>query len=239
VKTPKQSLVVLDFDGFLINSYDLIRVTFESFGLDVGDEHRFKNRRKFLKYLGGGKEFLGNLVSYSLPRKRRFRQSLTEHYLVSGRVFAEFVSILNAMVLSPNLHVGIVSRNFTLNPGATIRTVLRNSGVAEDRLDFVIPVPIGADKQDILEAMRSSGYQQCLFGGDEIGDYRAAIATGYEPIMASYGFDTARRLTEKGGVPAEVLFDTPARLVWHLQERIAPRLAEPPALLARIGSETN
>ena len=60
----KDTLIVLDFDGFLINSYKLLQITFEHFGLDIGDEDRFKHRRKFLKYLGGGKEFLGNLVSY-------------------------------------------------------------------------------------------------------------------------------------------------------------------------------
>ena len=66
----KRLLMVLDFDGFLVNSYAILRDTMASFGLDVGDELRFKNRRKFLKYLGGGRELLNNLVGFSLPKTR-------------------------------------------------------------------------------------------------------------------------------------------------------------------------
>ena len=48
----KDRLIVLDFDGFLVNSYRLLQIAFENFGLDIGDEHRFQHRRKFLKYIG-------------------------------------------------------------------------------------------------------------------------------------------------------------------------------------------
>ena len=123
----KDTLIVLDFDGFLINSYKLLQITFEHFGLDIGDEDRFKHRRKFLKYLGGGKEFLGNLVSYSLPKKKKIRQLLTEIYQEEGRLYREFVPLINRMVETPAMHVGIISRNFTHTPGLTIRAVLKNS----------------------------------------------------------------------------------------------------------------
>jgi phosphoglycolate phosphatase-like HAD superfamily hydrolase len=222
----KSALVVLDFDGFLINSYDLLRATFESFGLNIGDERRFKDRRKFLKYLGGGKELLGNLVSYSLPKRKKLRASLTEHYVHSGRIFPVFESILNRMIASPQVHVGIVSRNFTLNPGATMRAVLKNSGVEEHELDFVIPIPVGQRKHEVLEAMRSRRYRRCLFGGDEIGDFRAAMDSGYEPIIAAYGFDALKRLRDKGGIPPEMIFETPELLVGHLASRLAGMLDE-------------
>ncbi|NNM00962.1 MAG: HAD family hydrolase, partial [Gammaproteobacteria bacterium] len=52
--TIRRQLLVLDFDGFMIDSYDLLKQTFATFGLDVGDQERFNNRRKFLKYFGGG-----------------------------------------------------------------------------------------------------------------------------------------------------------------------------------------
>jgi len=219
----KSVLVVLDFDGFLINSYELLRATFESFGLNIGDERRFRDRRKFLKYLGGGKELLGNVVSYSLPKKK-LRANLTEHYVHSGRIFPAFESILNRLIASPQVHVGIVSRNFTLNPGATMRAVLKNSGVDEHELDFVIPIPVGQRKHEVLEAMRSRRYRQCLFGGDEIGDFRAAMDSGYEPIIAAYGFDALKRLQDKGGVPREMIFETPELLVSHLRSRLADAL---------------
>ena len=52
----KNKLLVFDFDGLLIDSYSLLKQLFATYGHDLGDENRFKNRRKFLKYMGGGKE---------------------------------------------------------------------------------------------------------------------------------------------------------------------------------------
>ena len=220
----KSLLVVLDFDGFLINSYQLLRNTFEQFGLDVGDEDRFKHRRKFLKYLGGGKEFVRNFVTMSLPKKKKVRDRLTEEYLDHGRIYAEFQPLLNALIASPATHVGIVSRNYTYSPGLTIRTVLRNSGVNEEDLDFVVPIPAGVKKGDVLEAMRSSRYRTSLFGADEVGDFRAATETGYEPVMASYGFDSKERLIEVGQVPPDRIFESPRALAADLQSRVTALL---------------
>lgn len=216
-----KALVVLDFDGFLIDSYELIRATFAELGFDVGDSDRFRKRRKFLKYLGGGREILRNLVTCSLPRKKAIRAVLTERYEASGRVFEEFVPLLNEMIASPELHVGILSRNFALHPGRTIRTVLRSSGVDERHLDFVIPIPIGADKRHILEALWSEGYRGSIFGADEIGDYEATRDLGYEVVMASYGFDKQERLHLRGKVPLEVICTTPADAVGALRGLVA------------------
>jgi hypothetical protein len=216
----KDILVVLDFDGFLINSYKLLKITFEQFGLNIGDEERFKHRRKFLKYLGGGKELLRNLVAYSLPKQKKIREVLTEVYQEDGRIYKEFVPLINEMVAQPALHVGIISRNFTHAPGNTIRTVLGNSEVNHEGLDFLIPIGIGVKKHAVLEGMRSPHYRRCLFGADEIGDYRAAVDTGYDCIlMASYGFDKKERLLDEGGIPAEDIFDTPRELVRQLAAR--------------------
>ncbi|MCP5143926.1 MAG: HAD family hydrolase [Gammaproteobacteria bacterium] len=226
----KTKLVVFDFDGLLIDSYDIMKATFESFGLDIGDEERFRDRRKFLKYLGGGRELLGNLVRFSVPREQTVREGLTRQFLQNGRVYPAFTPLLNQMIVSPDIHVGVVSRNFTLNPGMTIRTVLRNSDIDDRGLDFVIPLPVGTRKDDVLAAMKSSHYTLCLFAGDEIGDYRAGSATGYDVAMASYGFDTHRRLTSKGGVPDTCIHDTPEALVETLSQRIT--LADVPVPLA-------
>lgn len=214
----KTVLVVLDFDGFLVNSYELLKATFDHFGLDVGDEKRFKHRRKFLKYVGGGKEFLSNLVSVSLPKKKKLRERLTEEYIESGRLFPEFVPFINDLIAEPDLHVGVLSRNFTYSPGLTMRTVLRRSGVAEADLDFVIPIPAGTKKVNILEAMRASRYRICLFGADELSDYRAACETGYQIVMAGYGFDSRERLVRNGDVPMDCIFNDPSAAVRGMRE---------------------
>lgn len=215
----KEILIVLDFDGFLINSYQLLQIAFEHFGLDIGEEHRFRQRRKFLKYIGGGKEFLGNLVHYTLPKKKKVRQTLTEIYQQEGRIYPIFRPLINYMIDNSRMHVGIISRNFTHNPGATIRCVLRNSDLEEQDLDFVIPIDVGVKKAAVLEGMRSSRYRQCIFGGDEIGDYRAAKESGYDTIfMGSYGFDDRERLVTNGKVPPGVIYDTPKELVEKLAD---------------------
>lgn len=212
-------LVVLDFDGVLLNSYALIRDTMAGFGLDVGDEERFRNRRKFLKYLGGGKELLNNLVGMTLPKSRRLRARLTECYRECGYMYPEFIDVVNRMIANPAIHCGIISRNFTLRPGPTIRAVLLRSGVDEANLDFVVPVPIGASKVEVLDAMISRRYREALLCADEIGDYRAAVATGYSCLIGSYGFDATDRLLERGQVPPECLYDTPGALARALRAR--------------------
>ena len=196
----KRLLLVLDFDGFLINSYALIRDAMGAFGLDVGAEERFKNRRKFLKYFGGGKELLKNLVGFTLPKTRRLRSELTKHYREVGRVYPAYVSLITAAIETPTIHCGILSRNYTLEPGPTIRTVLRRSGINEVDLDFVLPIPVGVKKVDILAGMAASRYYESILCADEIGDYRAAMETGYESLMGSYGFDTRERLITHGDV---------------------------------------
>ena len=219
----KDTLVVLDFDGFLINSYKLLQITFEQFGLNIGDEDRFRHRRKFLKYLGGGKEFVRNLVAYSLPKKKRIREVLTEIYQEQGKIYKEFVPLVNTMLDTPNLHVGIISRNFTRTPGKTIRKVLQNSNVDEAQLDFLIPIDVGVKKDTVLEGMKSTRYRQCLFGADEISDFKAATQTGYDTIlMASYGFDKRERLLKEGEVPAEIIYDTPQKLVTTVNSILFP-----------------
>ena len=217
--TIKETLVVLDFDGLLINSYELLNITFSQFGLDVGDKGRFQNRRKFLKYIGGGKELIGNLVNLSLPKKKLIREKLTETYCKVGQIYPEFTDLINDMTDNPGIHVGIVSRNFTHHPGNTIRHVLRNSKINETALDFVIPISVGAKKINILEAMKSSAYKSSIFAADEIRDYEAANQTGYDTIlMASYGFDTKQRLIEKGRISEKVIYESPAKLAKKLNK---------------------
>ena len=220
----KRLLVVFDFDGLLLNSYGLLRDTFAAFGLDVGDENRFKNRRKFLKYFGGGKELGRNLAQIALPKKKRIREALTEHYMSSGRIFTCFTPFINRCIEHPDVHTGVLSRNYTMRPGKTIRKVLNNSGVDESNLDFVIPIPVGAKKHDALQAMSSVRYELNLFGGDEVGDYKAATDSGYTALMASYGFDNASRLIKHANVPRDRIFHSPESIVQAFAEIADPYL---------------
>ena len=223
----KRLLVVFDFDGLLVNSYAILRQTMASFGLDVGDELRFRNRRKFLKYLGGGRELLNNVVGFSLPKTRRLRERLTEYYVDAARAYPVFVPLLNEMIANPQVHCGVLSRNYALDPGPVIRAVLAHSGICERDLDFVIPLPVGVKKGEVLAGMRSARYLESLLAADEIGDYTAGTAAGYDCFMASYGFDARERLVAKGEVPPEQIYDDPETLAAALGERLAPYAPRP------------
>ena len=217
----KNTLVVFDFDGLLIDSYNLLKTTFKEFGLNIGDQDRFKNRRKFLKYIGGGKELIGNLVHISLPKNRVVRTALTKNYQEKGKIFPVFTEIMNEMIASPKMHVGIISRNFTYHPGKTIRQVLKNSNVNESAIDFVIPVSVGVKKINILEGMKADCYERCIFTADEVGDFRSATDANYDTIlMASYGFDTKERLMRKANVPEEIIFSSPENLAKSIQQYV-------------------
>lgn len=127
--------------------------------------------------------------------------------------------MINKLINSSRIHIGIISRNFTLTPGKTIRTVLKNSHVEEQHLDFVIPIPVGIKKFDVLQGMKSSRYRCCIFGADEISDYKAANETGYDTIlMASYGFDNGKRLITHGEVSEDIIFDTPDDIAMRLTD---------------------
>jgi len=121
---------------------------------------------------------------------------------------------LHHMIAAPEIYTGIISRNYTHNPDLSYRRTLQSSGVEEQELDFVIPVDVGVKKHAVMVAMRSSRYWQCTFGDYEVGDLRDLPETGYDAtLMAGCGFDTRRRLTEKGMVPEESICDTPRELV--------------------------
>lgn len=203
-----------------------MRDTLARFGLDVGDEERFRNRRKFLKYLGGGREILQNLVRASLPRKRNIRRALTETYLESACLYPGFAEFINDAIAHPAIHCGVLSRNFARDPGPTIRKVLAASGVLETELDFVLPIPAGSRKTDILQGMRASRYDRQILGADEVGDFHAATEAGYDCVMATYGFDNRQRLLTHGAVPESVLFDDPAEVIAALRAQLGLR-AEP------------
>ena len=223
----KNKLLVFDFDGLLIDSYSLLKEVFATYGLDLGDENRFKNRRKFLKYVGGGKEFLANLAIFSLPNKKTLRADLTEVYREEGKIFEVFVDHLNTLIQSPTCHVGILSRNFTYESGVTIRKVLENSGVEEKDLDFVVPVSAGTNKRHVLLGMSSKRYDSKIFTGDEISDYKAAQASHYIPFIASYGFDDRNRLITKGEISEEIIYDSPSNLVLAVESTLSQRQSHP------------
>lgn len=202
-------LVIQDFDGASIASYDLIKKTFEYHGMDIGDKKSFSKRRKFAKYFGGGRELGSNIRRKLTVKLRTIRETLTDLFIDEGEVFPEVVSMLNSLNYNQNVKVGILSRSYLLEPQITIGKVLKKSGV--ENIDFIECIGIAGRKKTGFQKL-ASGYKNVITTGDEIGDYRASRIIDSEHLACGYGFDSIARLIKKGNVPKEIIVRTPSDL---------------------------
>lgn len=216
----KDRLVIFDLDGTLIDSFHSVALAFERHGMDIGDLKRFQRRRKLLKYLGGLREFPKNLRrQFNKENRKQLKHTLTEIYRNEASVFPALASVLQLLIDTPDIRVGIVSRNVTTDPEETVRQVLEQHGIDSGELDFVTCIPLGEDKAPYFRAIRERlavNPARAFACGDEYWDYAAAIAAGLHPLVVSYGFEDYDRLAENFGIPTEVISTTPHELVVRL-----------------------
>lgn len=209
-------LVILDADGTTIDAFSAIERTFAHHGMAIGDLARFQKRRHLFKYLGGLKEFPANLKrQLGKQRRRQLIATLTEVYREEARLFPGIAELISALIAAEGIHVGLITRNITHEPVETLRLLFRRHGIDTDALDFLVSVPLGEAKTAHFRAVRerfginpARGYV-C---GDEHRDYLAAIGAGMHPFIVSYGFEDYGRLTQKFGVPEEVISRSPQEL---------------------------
>jgi len=216
----KDRLVIFDLDGTLIDSFNAVALAFERHGMDIGDLQRFKRRRKVLKYLGGLREFPKNLRrQFDKENRKRLKHTLTEIYRNEASVFPALASVLQLLIDTPDIRVGIVSRNVTIDPEETVRRVLEQHDIDSGQLDFLICIPLGEDKAPYFREIRERfgiNPARAFACGDEHKDYAAAIATGMHPLVVSYGFEDYERLAANFGIPSEVISTTPSELMIRL-----------------------
>lgn len=209
-------LVILDADGTTIDAFSAIERTFAYHGMAIGDLKRFQKRRHLFKYLGGLKEFPANLKrQLGKQRRRQLIATLTEVYREEARLFPGIAELVSALIAAQGIHVGIVTRNITLEPSETLRLLFKRHGIDTDTLDFLISIPLSESKTPYFRALRERlgiNPARAYVCGDEHRDYLAAIACGMHPFIASYGFEDHDRLTHKFGVPEEVISRTPLEL---------------------------
>lgn len=212
----RERLVVLDADGTTINAFKAICQAFAYHGMELGELARFQNRHNIFKYLGGLKEFPGNLRRQIKKKMRRaLIETLTEIYREEGELYADIPGMIEKLFAEPALRVGVVSRNITLDPLTTLRHVFGRNGVDPYAFDFFDHLPLKDEKLSRFRSIRESfaiNPARAYACGDEKKDFVAATSSGMHPFMVSYGFESLERLENKLGVAAELISHTPREL---------------------------
>jgi len=213
-------LVILDADGTLVDAFHAMEMAFALHEMDIGDLERFQKRRKLFKYLGGLREFPKNLrKQFGKQSRKRLLDSLTDIYREEARLYPGFTALLNVLIASPHIRVGIVSRNITHEPEETFRLLLARHGIDTRGLDFIRCLPLREEKRETFKAIRRElaiNPACCFVCGDEFRDYAAATGAGMHPFIASYGFEDYERLSAGFNVPEEVISRTPVALIERL-----------------------
>jgi phosphoglycolate phosphatase len=211
-----QRLVILDADGTTIDAFRAIEKAFAHHGLDIGPLARFQKRRNIFKYLGGIKEMPTNLRRQFRGMKRgTFVKTLTEVYREEAVLFAGMAQLIQRLASEPDLKVGIVTRNITVEPVETLTRLFDRHGIERGMLDFLLHLPLSEDKLGCFREVRKQfdvNPARAYACGDEAKDFRAAVNSGMHPFMVSYGFEGFDRLHLKHEIPAEVIACTPDEL---------------------------
>ncbi len=230
-------LVIFDADGTIIDAFRAIEQTFLQHGMAIGDLERFQKRRKLLKYLGGLREFPTNLrKQFGKQNRKRLLATLTEFYRDEALLYPGIATLLHTLFAEPGIHVGIVTRNVTVEPEETLRRFFARHGIDIRDFDYVACIPLGEDKTGELKRAR-----ECLAVnpartyacGDEHSDYLAAIRAGIYPFVVAYGFEDRERLINDFGVPHELVSASPEEFA----ERLLHALDLPAAVDDRLALE--
>lgn len=209
----KEKLIIFDADGTVIDAFSAIDQAFAEHGMEIGDLERFQKRRKFFKYLGGIKEFPGNLKRQLGKQSRsQLLSTLTEVYREDANLYPGVAALMRDLIAAPGIRVGLVTRNVTNEPEVTLRKLFARHGIDIRALDYMVHVPLRLEKTSFFKQARSQfdiNPARSFACGDEHKDFAAAIGAGMHPIMVSYGFEDWKRLTRKFEIPDEIISKTP------------------------------
>jgi phosphoglycolate phosphatase len=209
-------LIVLDADGTTVDAFSAINQTFAAHNMDIGDIERFQNRRHIFKYLGGLRELPKNLRhQFKGSQRSKLIATLTEIYREQAVLYEGARELINRLLEASDIRVGVVSRNITEQPEETLQQLYLRNGVDASAFDFFIHLPLKKSKESAFRAVRESfgvNPSRAFASGDEKKDFLAAVGCGMHPFMVSYGFESYERLTEKIGIPEELISRHPREL---------------------------
>ncbi|HHD63188.1 MAG TPA: HAD family hydrolase [Desulfobulbaceae bacterium] len=219
-----ERLVILDADGTTINAFTAIETAFTVNGMDIGNLERFQKRHQIFKYLGGIKEFPKNLrKQISKKKRKKLINTLTEVYREEAVLYDGMADMISRLQKAPHVRVGIVTRNITHQPRETLRRLFQRNQVDTDRFNFLHHLPLRENKISRFRKIRSRfkiNPALAFACGDEFKDYTAAIGSGINSLMVSYGFENFTRLSKKYGVPGEIISHSPEELSMRLLQAV-------------------
>lgn len=210
----RERLVIFDADGTTIDAFHAIEQTFLRHGMAIGDLDRFQKRRKLFKYLGGLREFPTNLRrQFGQQSRKQLLGTLTEVYRSEAVLYPGIASLLQTLLAAQDVRVGLLTRNVTVEPEETLKQLFRRHDIDLGDFDYVACIPLGDDKTAQMKRVRALfaiNPARAYACGDEFDDYRAAVGAGMHPFVVAYGSEDRMRLSERFGVPVELISATPA-----------------------------
>jgi phosphoglycolate phosphatase len=216
----RDRLVIFDADGTLIDAFHVVGHAFAANGMDIGDLERFQRRRKLLKYVGGLREFPKNLRrQIGKDKRKRLKETLTELYRAEAKLFPGVGALVRRLIETPDVRVGIVSRNVTIEPEASVAAVLERHGIDPGQLDFLRCIPLGESKASTFDALREHfgiNPLRAIVCGDEYKDYASARSAGMGSLIVSYGFENHARLIDDYDIPPGIVARTPEEMIRRL-----------------------
>jgi len=187
----KDHLVILDADGTTIDAFSAIERTFACHNMNIGDLERFQKQR-------------AKLIS-----------TLTEIYREEAQRYKDILPLVKSLLGENGLRAGLITRNITNDPVATLRHLFDRHGIDVRELDFLVHIPLKQGKLEHFREVRNRyriNPAKAYACGDEKKDFEAAVGSGFHPFMVSYGFEDFERLTTKIGVPPELISRSPSEL---------------------------
>ena len=179
----RDQLVIFDADGTTIDAFHAVEQSFLRHGMAIGDLARFQKRRKLFKYLGGLREFPNNLRhQFGKQNRKRLLATLTDFYRTEAGLYPGIAPLLQTLLAAPQVRVGLVTRNVTMEPRETLRLLFARHDIDLDAFDHVACLPLGGDKTPSFREARERlaiNPARCairhLPGGHRVAGMRPAV----------------------------------------------------------------
>lgn len=221
--TDKTKVIVLDFDGTLVDSFPVLQAAYRQFNLDLGSLSLFQERMKFLKFFGQQKI---RTFYHFLTQPIECRRLGHDLYTAQAKLFDGMAETLSQLLKRQDVKLFILSQNFTVDPQKMIRAVLERNNVQGIEKISIHTISARTKKsnflKDLIEKMNIQK-DSIFVAGDEFSDFRSFRRLGLkQKAIVSYGYDSFQKLFRKK-VPVDSILKTPQDLIQRMREFVERR----------------